>query len=83
VIGAQAWGVKTVIDDGQDGLLVPFGDVSALVDAIRTLAENPELRLSMGERGRRKVVAHHTWGHKYSRVRQIYARLVENGDGTA
>ena len=79
VIGAQAWGVKTVIDNGQDGLLVPFGDVSALADAIHTLAENPELRRSMGERGRHKVIAQHTWAHKYPQVRQIYTRLVEKG----
>ncbi len=77
VIGAQAWGVKTVIDAGRDGLLAPFGDIDALAAAIRTLAEDPELRRTLGEAGRRKVHSQHTWDHKYPRVRQIYTQLCQ------
>jgi len=77
VIGARAWGVKTVIDEGEDGLLAPFGDIIALADAIRTLAADPELRRTMGERGRSKVASQHTWAHKYPLVSQLYTRLVE------
>lgn len=77
VIGAQAWGVKTVIDAGEDGLLAPFGDVDALAAAIRTLVDDPELRRRLGEAGRRKVLSQHTWDHKYPLVRQIYTQLCE------
>lgn len=77
VIGAQAWGVKTVINAGKDGLLAPFGDIDALAVAIRTLAEDPALRQRLGEAGRRKVHSQHTWDHKYPLVRQIYTQLCQ------
>lgn len=77
VIGAQTWGVRTVIADGQDGLLVPFGDVPALAEAINRLATAPELRRQMGAQGQAKVLAQHTWSHKYPIVRDIYARLIQ------
>lgn len=83
VIGAQAWGVKTVIDAGKDGLLVPFGDIDALADAIRTLAEDPELRQRLGEAGRRKVHSQHTWDHKYPLIRQIYTQLCQEASRPA
>ncbi|MCS6827517.1 MAG: glycosyltransferase family 4 protein [Caldilinea sp.] len=79
VIAAQAWGVRTVVDHGRDGLLVPFGDVQALMEAIQTLAENPLLRRQMGEAGRNKVLRQHTWDHKYPLVRDIYSRLANKG----
>lgn len=77
VIGAQAWGIRTVINDGIDGLLVPFGDVARLANAIRTLADDPALRQRLGEAGRRKVHSQHTWDHKYPLVRQIYMQLCQ------
>ncbi|HHW88209.1 MAG TPA: glycosyltransferase family 4 protein [Chloroflexi bacterium] len=77
VIGAQAWGVRTVVNDGMDGLLVPFGDVAKLANAIRTLADDPALRQRLGEAGRRKVYSQHTWDHKYPLVQQIYMQLCQ------
>ncbi|WP_298983756.1 glycosyltransferase family 4 protein [Caldilinea sp.] len=79
VIAAQAWGVRTVVDHGRDGLLVPFGDVQALMEAIQTLAENPPLRRRMGEAGRAKVLRQHTWDYKYPLIRDIYSRLANEG----
>lgn len=83
VIGAQAWGVKTVIDNGQNGLLVPFGDVPALAEAINRLAVDPELRRRMGEQGRAKVTSQHTWPHKYPIVCDIYTRLAQEKSGAS
>jgi glycosyltransferase involved in cell wall biosynthesis len=44
-------------------VLVPPGDVEALADAIRVLAEDPERRMQLGERARRRVLERFTWGH--------------------
>ncbi|MCC9075701.1 glycosyltransferase family 4 protein [Litorilinea aerophila] len=82
VIAAQAWGVRTVVDHGRDGLLIPFGDVQALAEAIQTLIENPQLRRQMGEAGRHKVLHQHTWDHKYPRIREIYGALAHRGTST-
>jgi glycosyltransferase involved in cell wall biosynthesis len=76
VIGARAWGIDRLIDEGVDGLLVPFGDVSALSDAIARLLDDPDLRQAMGRAGRAKVEQCHTWSHKYQITAELYAQLV-------
>lgn len=75
VIGARTWGVTDVIEDGKDGLLVPFGDVSALAQAISWLLDHPRERAEMGLRGQQKVYRYHTWEHKYSMVKEVYLSL--------
>ena len=75
VIGADTWGVNEVIEDGRDGLLVPFGDRQALGEAITTLLDDPQRAAAMGRRGKRKVYREHTWDQKYEQVAAIYQRL--------
>jgi glycosyltransferase involved in cell wall biosynthesis len=76
VIGCRAGGVPEVIDDGQDGQLVPFGDPGALSQAIESLLADPARRREMGQRGRSKVEAHFTWDRIYEDLRGIYEGLV-------
>lgn len=76
VIGARAGGVPDVIDEGQDGLLVEFGDARGLADAIHGLLKNPERSRAMGERGRAKVESRYTWRHVYDRLEMLYCQLV-------
>jgi glycosyltransferase involved in cell wall biosynthesis len=78
VIGCQAGGVPDVIDDGQDGLLIPFGDQQALAAAIDALLADPDRRRAMGQRGRAKVEANYTWEQIYQKLRAIYQELVAN-----
>ncbi|MGB0386379.1 MAG: glycosyltransferase family 4 protein [Ardenticatenaceae bacterium] len=75
VIGARTWGVMDVITEGQDGLLVPFGDVSALSEAITYLLDHPDQAAVMGIRGQKKVMQEHTWAHKLSQIADLYAQL--------
>ena len=79
VIGAQTWGIDDVITHGSDGLLAPFGDVSTLAAALHLLITQPALARAMGDAGRTKVLARHTWDHKYALTRQVYAQLVARG----
>ncbi|MCX7671057.1 MAG: glycosyltransferase family 4 protein, partial [Anaerolineae bacterium] len=79
VIGARTWGVMDVIEDGRDGLLVPFGDVSALADAIHGLLADAPRRAALGAHGEAKVYRLYTWDAQYARVRDLYARLAAAG----
>jgi glycogen(starch) synthase len=80
VVGAHAGAVPEVIHDGQDGLLVPFGDVPRLANAIRSLLEDREQARRLGEAGYQKTIAEHTWDQKYAVLEAAYEELaLESG----
>ncbi|MFK7800020.1 MAG: glycosyltransferase family 4 protein [Anaerolineae bacterium] len=76
VIGSTAWGMADVIDENQDGLLVPFGDTPALAHAIKTLLADPKRCKQMGQHGRTKTLAQHPWNQKHATVSQILTKLL-------
>jgi glycosyltransferase involved in cell wall biosynthesis len=53
VVATQIGGIPDVVTP-QTGILVPPGDVHALVDALRTLAADRELRVAMGQAARQR-----------------------------
>ncbi|MCP4542864.1 MAG: glycosyltransferase family 4 protein, partial [Chloroflexi bacterium] len=81
VIGARAWGIDDVITRGQDGLLVPFGDESALAEAIVHLLDHPKKAVEMGIHGEAKVYKEHTWESKFAQVHSLYQGLAKSQIG--
>jgi glycogen synthase len=73
VIGARAGGLMAVIDEGSDGLLVEYGDVAGLADAIAALLGDPALAERLGSAGQRKVQAQFSWDAVTDRVEAAYA----------
>lgn len=71
VVGARAGGVPAVIREGEDGLLVEFGNVAGLADGISRLLNDPALSQRMGQAGRAKVLARFTWDEIYARLRRL------------
>lgn len=55
-IGTNVVGVREVIDDGVNGLLVPENDAQALADAIENLITHPEQARLMAQAARRKAI---------------------------
>ena len=55
VIVSDVGGPRDLVENGQDGFVTKANDVAELANAIRQLADNPALRASMGEAGRRRV----------------------------
>ena len=55
-IGTAAGGLGEIIDDGENGLLVPPGDPAALAAAVATLAGDEPRRRSLAAAARRKIV---------------------------
>jgi glycosyltransferase involved in cell wall biosynthesis len=72
VIGANAGGIPDLVHDGHDGLLVPFGDIDGLAQAIQRLLTNPDTAAQYGAAGYANVHAHYTWDHIYAGVAPIY-----------
>ena len=75
VVGAQAGGIPDIIEEGQSGLLVPYGDVAKLARAIAWLLDHPAEVAEMGARGRERLLQRWTWAAVYERVRRVYERV--------
>ncbi len=55
LIAFDAVGSRDVVKTNETGILVPFGDVHALTEAIKTLAHDRDLRLRLGKGAREAV----------------------------
>jgi glycosyltransferase involved in cell wall biosynthesis len=55
VIGSQIAGLADVINDGENGFLVPPGDADALAKAIQRLVDDPALRERLGRGALRRA----------------------------
>ena len=84
VIGCRTGPVASVITEGQDGLLVRYGDVEGLAEAIMRLLNDADLRNKLGSKGREKVLKRYTWDKIVSKIEAIYQTLIEERvDGKA
>ena len=72
VIGAKVGAIPEVIEEGEDGLLVEFGEVDPLASTILHLLKNPDLCKRMGEKGRRKVVERFNWQKNIGRIEEVF-----------
>jgi glycosyltransferase involved in cell wall biosynthesis len=75
VVGCRIGAVCSVIEDGEDGLLVTPGDKEELAHAILRLLASPSLRARLGGRGRRKALEHCTWDSVVNRVEPVYENI--------
>ncbi len=72
VIGARAGGIPGVIDEGENGLLVEFGDVAGLATAVSCLQQNPQLKAQLAQNGYAKVQREYQWSRVAERVLKSY-----------
>jgi colanic acid/amylovoran biosynthesis glycosyltransferase len=75
VVSTRVMGVPEVVEDGDSGFLVSPGRSDGLADALEQLAASPELRVSMGRRGRLRV-------EQFFDLDEAAARLADLLEGT-
>ena len=63
--------IGDVLRDRETGLLVPPGDLDALVAAIRELADDERLRSGLGARARAVAAREHDWSDRIRRVLDV------------
>jgi len=77
---AGDWGGPPDYAGPDSGFLVKPVDyqqyVDDLADAMRRMAESPELRRQMGAAARRKAVAEFDWSHRVDRLVEIYGSIL-------
>jgi len=76
VVAARATGSTTLVRDGETGMLVAPGDISAFADALQAYVELPQLRAAHGANGEARSKLF-DWDEINSGMAQTYLRLVE------
>lgn len=77
VIGAHAGGIPGVITHNENGLLVPFNDIPALAQAIRSLLSDSTLAKRLGQQGQTSLKKQYTWEHVAELVAHRYRQQHE------
>jgi L-malate glycosyltransferase len=77
VVATRVGGIPEVIEDGENGLLVPPSDPAALARAILTVLENDDLARSLGGAGRRCVEQRFSLEMMMRRTEGLYVSMLE------
>jgi phosphatidyl-myo-inositol alpha-mannosyltransferase len=76
IVASRIPGYADVVDHEGEGVLVEPKSSAALAEALIRLLGDPELRRTMGERGRQKAVAH-DWSRVAGRVLDFYEETID------
>lgn len=71
IVGTRSGGVMETVIDGENGILCTPGDIDAQADAFLRLANNPQLRQSLGDKGRNRVIDQFSIKRERDRLRSI------------
>jgi mannosyltransferase len=76
LVAARAGGAEYAITDGETGVLVPPGDVDALVHALEPLMRDPARAAEMGARARSRVLAEFGIDAEAARIAAVYRQVL-------
>src|SRR2546422_7727086 len=76
VVASAVGGVPEIVDDSQDGLLYPYGDIPALAAALREMLMDRSYASRMGSAGLRKAALAFTWDRIARRFENLYESLL-------
>ena len=78
IVATSVGAVPEVLDQGRAGLLVPYGDLPALSEALRSIVEDPNGARTRVEHGWKKV-QELDWARSTERFRALYREVVAAG----
>lgn len=73
-VATNAGGIRDIITDGHDGILIPIADTDALVHGMRRILEDRELAVRLGEAAHASYAPWHQTADDFARS---YGELVE------
>jgi glycosyltransferase involved in cell wall biosynthesis len=77
VVSTNVGGVAEVVEDGVTGLLAPSGGHEALARQVLRLADDADLRRTMGEAGRRRAEERFNEEEMLGAYRRVYREMIE------
>lgn len=83
IVSTNVGGLPFLVRDGENGLLVPPSDATALARAMRQVLASPELAARFGKNGRARVEAELDWSMIAKRTVEIYRMAMQRHAGAA
>ncbi|ESP86903.1 glycosyltransferase family 4 protein [Candidatus Halobonum tyrrellensis] len=77
VVATAVSGVPDVVDDGENGLLVPPREPTRIADSVSRLLDDPELSERLSRAGRETIEREYTWESIGREFESLYATLVD------
>jgi len=78
VVSTDVGGVPYLLDDGENGLLVPPDDEEAMANAVLRVLGEPKLAESLSRNGRRKAEGH-DWSIAIPQWEQLFEKVAKDG----
>jgi glycosyltransferase involved in cell wall biosynthesis len=75
VVTTATCGMRDVVRDGENGLLVPLRSPSSIVSAVERLIGDEQLRSRLGAAARAEAAERYTWERVSAPVLEVYERL--------
>jgi glycosyltransferase involved in cell wall biosynthesis len=76
VVASSVGGVPELVTDGENGFLVPRGDIGAMAEALQRLIDDPGLRERMGQRSRERYLAEFTLERMVRETERVYEEVL-------
>ena len=77
IVTTDTCGMRDVITQNQNGLLVPTRAPEAIAQAISSLQNDPGLRQRLGQNAHQLATGQYTWTHSAEPVWRVYQELLE------
>lgn len=77
-IATFAGGTGSLLNDGQEGILIQDGDPWAMAGAILELAQNPEKAIQMGEKARERALLRHDKERITNNLIETYRKILKS-----
>ena len=92
LLEAQSWGIPAVVsdipgntavvEDGENGLVVPVGSSAALAGALLKLLHDPELRVRMGRSARARIQHRFGFAEITNKLEKEYQQILRKASAT-
>lgn len=80
IIATDVGGTREIINGNGDGILVPPRDLPLLTSSLRTVIEDPALRIRLGTQAAQKVANRFTWDKTSLIYKNFFESIIERGN---
>lgn len=75
VVSTNVGGIPSLVDEGEDGFLIPSNDSYQAAYQISSIFQNPEMNCIMGEKARRKAMERHNPQRIIEQIMKVYSEF--------